>query len=735
MNDRRVARTARLLTMVAVAIGLLAASAGAALARAEAAPRATQSPSRYAPTMRDGRAAARALLQQSGAPSLSLALVSNGHTLWRQTFGYADKTTLTRPASTTMYGIGSVSKMLATIAVMQLVDGGLVSLDEPFATYVPAFAMASPGYRDVTVRMLLDHSSGFPGSTYGSALGGDSFWPGYLQYVLDTLAGQRLKHTPGFLSVYCNDGFTMVEALVPAVTGKSFTDYLQDEVLAPLGMNHSAYPVEPFAAGSYAKAYNDDGSERPREILNVLASGGLYSTPTDMGKLATMLADGGLYNGTRILSATSVAEMGRDQMLGSFNPVQSNATRYGLGWDSVTQAGLKAVGVTAWMKGGDSIDYHAGFVVAPKARLSAVVTAIAPLSSGDCETLCERILLHALVDRGTLERLPALIAAAAPPVRPASATQLARIAGYWAGNGMAFHVEAAPGHPQSLTLSRLMPGGAWAPLHEGVRLRTDGRFHAQGSATAVWTTAAAGRRYLISRAVGGYGHYRDSMMLAQKLRPGLTLSPAWQDRVGHVWLAANERPDSPTYTDDGAMLLAVGDVPGLDGYVTVYTGAYGTQVVDPNESDDVGLMFLQIPGFGSRDLNDAVVEERGDGDWITYSSTVYRPLDSVPALIGGPATVQFGVEGYTEWRLLPASSLTISAGTTWRLYDGDLNVIDSGTTFPATTDAPNAAYLALFGPASSTTTVTVVPADPGLQGTATPKRSTPQLPEFAPPLR
>lgn len=130
-----------------------------------------------------------------------------------------------------------------------------------------------------------------------------------------------------------------------------------------------------------------------------------------------------------------------------------------------------------------------------------------------------------------------------------------------------------------------------------------------------------------------------------------------------------------------------------------------------------------------------MVEQRDGEDWITYSSTVYRPLDGVTALAEGAVTVHVGAEGYTEWRLLPTAEVTISAGSAWRLYDGDLNVLDGGTSFPAVTEAPDGAYLALFGPASSSTTVTVVPADPGLQGTATPKRSTPQLPEFAPPLR
>jgi hypothetical protein len=68
-----------------------------------------------------------------------------------------------------MFGIGSVSKMFATIAVMQLVDRGVVDLDTPLVTYLPAFRMAAAGYENITVRMLLNHSSGFPGTDYRNA--------------------------------------------------------------------------------------------------------------------------------------------------------------------------------------------------------------------------------------------------------------------------------------------------------------------------------------------------------------------------------------------------------------------------------------------------------------------------------------------------------------------------------------------------------------------------------------
>jgi len=112
--------------------------------------------------------ATQALLDQSGAASLSVALVADGHVAWQQGFGYADKATQTAPGPDTMYGIGSVSRMLATVATMQLVDQGLVSLDQPVARYVPELSSLSPSYGQITVRMLLDHSSGLPGTVYDS---------------------------------------------------------------------------------------------------------------------------------------------------------------------------------------------------------------------------------------------------------------------------------------------------------------------------------------------------------------------------------------------------------------------------------------------------------------------------------------------------------------------------------------------------------------------------------------
>ncbi len=115
---------------VLVITALLAAScvgsaAGVPMERPAAARPAFAAPT-YTATIADARSAANALLSQTGAASMSVALVDGDRIVWRGGFGYANVATQAKPQASTMYGIGSVSKMFATVATMKLVDQGLV---------------------------------------------------------------------------------------------------------------------------------------------------------------------------------------------------------------------------------------------------------------------------------------------------------------------------------------------------------------------------------------------------------------------------------------------------------------------------------------------------------------------------------------------------------------------------------------------------------------------------------
>ena len=157
--------------------------------------------------------AAQAAATYGGAVSVQYALWQDGDIVLTGHTGTFSKTENRVLMDTDLYGIGSSSKIYTTVAVMQLAEDGKLSLDAPVTRYLKDFKMADSRYKDITVRMLLNHSSGLMGSTLDSALLFDDSDPSSTDLLLERLASQRLKADPGAYSVYCNDGFTLAEKM------------------------------------------------------------------------------------------------------------------------------------------------------------------------------------------------------------------------------------------------------------------------------------------------------------------------------------------------------------------------------------------------------------------------------------------------------------------------------------------------------------------------------------------
>jgi CubicO group peptidase (beta-lactamase class C family) len=673
---------------------------------------AASPPSSYPSAQQEAQTAAQEVLRQGGATSLGIALVTRDRVVWAESYGFADLEKQRVPSATTMFGIGSSSKMFATVAVMQLVEQGLVKLDEPLVRYLPSFRMADPRYTAITVRMLLNHSSGFPGSNYRNVFTTKPA-SGYADQVLAGLANERLKAAPGYMSVYCNDGFTVVESLVKALTGKAYADYVQAAILDPLGMQHSAYTGAPFPDDSYAKAYRA-GIVQPQEFIGPQASGGLYSTPTDMAAFARMILNGGALGSTRILSPASLDAMAVDQTVGTFNPVKSGAWSYGLGWDTVREPGLQAVGIAGWSKGGDTNHYGAELMFAPGAGLAVVVMGTQGVGYVH-GTLAQRVLLRALAECGAIPAFPAPLAPVASPVAaPSPGLADAAVGVYATYNNL---IQVLKDTDDSLLILRLGPTG-FVPLTPGVKLRTDGWFTSDAMPlTSCRVVTASGVQYLANRTPGGAKHYLDQLAFGQRLQvPAGPLAEAWSRRVGSVWLLVNESPDSHVDQFMGTRQLTLTTLPELPGLVIVWPSedTPAPFVVDPSGSEATARMMLVIPGMNGRDMNDLDVVVRGGEEWLRWGDAMHRPLATVPVLPAGASTrVPIGPEGYAEWRTLRAGTVpvrfSVSGAVAWRLYDPDFNLLASGTasgqgTLPAGTGP---GYLLLFGTAGGGVVVEV----------------------------
>jgi CubicO group peptidase (beta-lactamase class C family) len=700
-------RFGRTVTATAITIGLLLVPF--------AGPSAIGTPRPHPPTydaaIREGRTAALDALKDGTASALTIALVARNGIIWSEAFGLADREAGRAATPRTMFGIGSVSKLFATIAVLKLVDKGLVDLDRPLVEYLPDFRMADPDYRKITVRMLLNHSSGLPGADYRNGETASPF-PGYVDQVLQSLSSERLKAPPGYMSVYCNDGFTVTEALVRAVTGTSFEQFVQDEILTPLGMDDTRYPTAPFPDGSYAKTYRD-GVVQPHLVGNFLATGGLYSTAGDLARLAMMFLGGGTAGRTRILSPRSVAATAMDQTTGTFNPVRYEGFAFGLGWDTVTEPGLQAVGFDGWSKGGDISGYGAAIIVSPGAHLAAVVIGASSFRSGQATAIAERVLLRALAESGLIPAFPSPLPAVVPPVEAVPDGLLAAVAGeYAAFNAIA---RLRPQRDGSLRLFTLSDDG-WKPDPHPLRYRGAGWFSADQTPLRSWTVIEAGStQYMVLRSPGGYGQYLDHQLVTQRVR-GTSggLSPAWRARLSKTWLLANERPDSLSWpTIDPRLRLAA--APELDGLIAVRPPwDPNFYIVDASASDTVATMMLVVPQLAGRDLNDLDIVVRDGVEWARFGSYVHRPLDAVPVLPGGAtSTVIIGPDGYAEWRAVATDStpvrVRIDTTGAWRIYDSTFTSVASakGSSEVVLPAASGVAYIIVFGDPAQTVTVTV----------------------------
>ena len=656
----------------------------------------------YTATIAECRTAIREALEETGADSMSVALVDGETVVWSEAFGLAQKSTGQAATTDTLYCIGSVSKLLATISVMMLADQGKVELDEPVVTYLPEFSMLSPEYRDITVRMLVNHASGFAGTDYRHLFMAAPY-EGYAEQVLDELGEERLKHDPGYLNVYCNDGFTMVEILVEALTGRSYPDFVHEEILAPLGMEGSRFAQTPddLRAGHYAESYVEGQLMTP-EFVNGYGAGGLYSTPSDMARFAMMLMNGGSLGEVRILSPGSVAEMATDQTAGTFNPLPSEALRYGLGWDTVTQPGMAAVGITAWGKTGGTTAYGAEFIVLPEERLACIV--LTDISgSARALAVAEHILLRALVERGSLDAMPEPLPEKAAPEAVASPAEQQAMSGVYTGNSLIQRIGVAPEGSLSV---QTWTGEGWSPGLTDLTLRTDGWYTSDEMALVSYRpVGGGGRSYVAVRSRHGYGHYLSSVLYAEKVSATPAMTAAWEARAGSTYLYANVSVRDVDFRSDvGDPRFMLTTLPDLPGYLLTPD----TDIVDASMDDARALTFVLIPGANGRDLNDVTVETRDGEEWLRQGSYLFRPLSGVASLAPGSSTVTIGAEGLVEWRVLPATgTVSVRGGEEWRLYDDGFEQIARGSGGASATleGTGRVSYLMLTGAPGETVTL------------------------------
>lgn len=553
-----------------------------------------------------------------------------------------------------LYGVGSVSKIYTTVAVMQLAERGELSLDEPVTAYLPAFKMADPRYQDITVRMLLDHSSGLMGSSMSSALLLEDASTAAADRLLDVLAGQRLKADPGAYSVYCNDGFTLAELVVEAVSGMDFEAYLQENVFAPAGLEETYTPAGILggdARDRVVDAYQaGESGPMPMDCLGIVGAGGIYATAEDLARFGGALTGGELLGGAS-LDAMAAPEYAR----GLWPEEGPDALAFGLGWDNVEWYPFAQSGITALVKGGDTQYYHAGLVVLPEHDLAAAVVSSGGVSTYD-ELAASMMLVEALEAKGVeVDQTPLALPEAEPAAMPEELTELS---GYYASL-YTYKIDVAKDGELTLHYTT-MPG---VP-DQVFTYHSDGSFRDEEGTAAVYLVEEDnGQTYLrqwtftdLPGLTGLPGNSYTAMKLPEnEISP--ELQALWDTRMSETSVVpVNERYSSQVYAVLGTAMAAEAaqDVPAPES-VPGYTGSM--KIVD----EDHAQYAPQIPGTAGRDGVDVTFRRDGDGVlWMEQSNgSVAMDLEAVPELsIGkdGRAACTVGPDGYARWYKIGAGA-------------------------------------------------------------------------------
>jgi len=292
-------------------------------------------------------------------PGVSVAVTLDQQIVWAQGFGHADveQSVATRPDS--VFRIASISKPITAVAVMQLVERGLVALDDPIQKYVPAFPRKLQG--EVRIRHLLAHTSGirhYRGSEFSLA---QSFPT--LTQAIAVFRDDPLEFAPGEKYLYSTYGYNLLQGVVETATGRAFDDYLRGFIFIPAGMT-STWLERPqelvrYRARQYVRGLSPQSwMNAPYVDLSVKwAGGGLIATASDIARFDLALTSG------KLLRADTLELM--------YTPVRltnGTTTGYGLGW-MVSQLG----GRTFVAHSGGAMGGTTYLLREPRARTAAVV--------------------------------------------------------------------------------------------------------------------------------------------------------------------------------------------------------------------------------------------------------------------------------------------------------------------------------------------------------------------------
>jgi CubicO group peptidase (beta-lactamase class C family) len=292
-------------------------------------------------------------MEELHIPGVTFVFVQDGTVLLAKGYGLANlEEGIPFDPEESVVRIGSVSKLFVATAVMQLVERGELDLYADVNQYLTTFQLDESYPEPATLAHLLTHTAGFEDPPYQTTTD-----PTEVQPLGSYLAEQMPPRVeaPGQVFRYCNQCYALAAYIVEQVSGISFDQYVEENILAPLGMERTGYLLSPLMPHGLAVGYfYENGGQIPQPIDydHDYPGGSLVSTAEDMAKFMFAHLEDGCYQDTCILQSATIAEMHQGQF--TMRPREMGAT---YGFTEGFLNGQRLIGHTGAIRGfGASLD-------------------------------------------------------------------------------------------------------------------------------------------------------------------------------------------------------------------------------------------------------------------------------------------------------------------------------------------------------------------------------------------
>ncbi|WP_068923575.1 serine hydrolase domain-containing protein [Planobispora rosea] len=336
---------------------------------------AAASPVRAGPAEDTVRRMLHDLVRKDGFPAALAAVQDRDGRTRHHSAGVADLKTGAKAPADGYVRIGSNTKTFTAVVVLQLVGEGRVRLDEPVETYLPGL-LRGEGVdgRRITVRQLLQHTSGLPEYTDRLATSALSFRHTYFQprRLLDMALEKKATFAPGTRRQYSNTNYIVAGLLIEQVTGRPVIEEIIERTIRRIGLRHTYFPNvgDERIRTPHAKGYHQNDPQAPMTDATrwdpsaAWAAGQMISTLGDLNRFFTALLGGELLKPEQLEQMRTTVEA----------PEMGRGGRYGLGLSSITLS----CGGRAWGHGGTFPGYYTANAATDDGRAAAIAVTHLP---------------------------------------------------------------------------------------------------------------------------------------------------------------------------------------------------------------------------------------------------------------------------------------------------------------------------------------------------------------------